>query len=61
MWITKRDSLIMDRLNEIYISTNQPVSSAQLRPSVYCALVPRLELEKKCKELFQISQWRYKK
>jgi len=50
----------MSRLIEIYVSTHQPVSSAQLR-NLYCALVPRLELEKKNKELFQISQWRYKK
>jgi heat-inducible transcriptional repressor len=47
MWITKRDSLILVRLIETYISTHQPVSSAQLAPlvSLSCSTV-RKELQK---------------
>jgi heat-inducible transcriptional repressor len=32
MWLKKRDSLILIRLIEIYISTHNPVSSSQLAP-----------------------------
>jgi heat-inducible transcriptional repressor len=32
MWLKKRDSSLLIRLIEIYISTHQPVSSAQLAP-----------------------------
>jgi hypothetical protein len=42
MWITKRDSSILVRLIEFYISTHQPVSPAQLA-HWYRSLDPRLE------------------
>ncbi|UCH97398.1 MAG: hypothetical protein JSV88_11250 [Candidatus Aminicenantes bacterium] len=47
MWLTRRDSSILVRLIEIYTSTHQPVSSAQLAPLVClsCSGV-RKELQK---------------
>lgn len=47
MWLKKRDTLILTRLIEIYISTHLPVSSVQLAPSLsLSSSLVRKELQK---------------